>query len=149
MNANGSALERLSDGECLRLIASVPVGRIVYTLRALPAVEPVNFAVHDGDIVFRTEPGGKVAAAVRQAVVAFEVDELDFASRSGWSVTIVGTAREVTDPADVARLRLIGLAPWMPDEQEYFVRITPGIITGRWLRHAGHIGDQAIGDQAV
>ena len=149
MNTDGPALERLSDGECLRLAASVPVGRIVYTLRALPAVEPVNFAVHDGDIVFRTEPGGKLAAAVRQAVVAFEVDELDFSRRDGWSVTIVGTAREVTDPADVARLGQIGLAPWAPGEREHFVRITPGIITGRWLHRAVDLGDQAVGDQAV
>jgi nitroimidazol reductase NimA-like FMN-containing flavoprotein (pyridoxamine 5'-phosphate oxidase superfamily) len=149
MNANGPALERLPDAECLRLIASVPVGRIVYTLRALPAVEPVNFAVHDGDIVFRTEPGGQLAAAVRQAVVAFEADELDFARRDGWSVTIVGTAREVTDPADVARLRQIGLSPWAPGEREHFVRITPGIITGRWLHHAVDPGDHAVGDQAV
>jgi hypothetical protein len=149
MNAKGSALERLPDGDCLRLIASVPVGRIVYTLRALPAVEPVNFAVDDGDIVFRTEPGGQLAAAVRQAVVAFEVDELDFARRDGWSVTIVGTAREVTDPADVARLGQIGLASWAPGERQHFVRITPGIITGRWLHHAFDRGDQALGDQAV
>jgi nitroimidazol reductase NimA-like FMN-containing flavoprotein (pyridoxamine 5'-phosphate oxidase superfamily) len=144
MNANGPALERLPDAEWLRLIASVPVGRIVYTLRALPAVEPVNFAVHDGDVVFRTEPGGKVAAAVRQAVVAFEVDELDFARRAGWSVTIVGTAREVTDPADEARLGQLGLSPWAPGEREHFVRITPGIITGRWLHHAFDLGDQAV-----
>jgi nitroimidazol reductase NimA-like FMN-containing flavoprotein (pyridoxamine 5'-phosphate oxidase superfamily) len=149
MKANGPAIERLSDGECLRLIASVPVGRIVYTLRALPAVEPVNFAVHGGDIVFRTEPGGQLAAALRQAVVAFEADELDIGRRDGWSVTIVGTAREVTDPADMARLRQIGLAPWAPGEREHFVRITPGIITGRWLHHAGRLGDQAVGDQAV
>ena len=149
MNTDGPALERLSAGECLRLIASVPVGRIVYTLRALPAVEPVNFAVHDGDIVFRTEPGGKLAAAVRQAVVAFEVDELDFSCRDGWSVTIVGTAREVADPADVARLGQIGLAPWAPGEREHFIRITPGIVTGRWLHRAVDLGDQAVGDQAV
>jgi nitroimidazol reductase NimA-like FMN-containing flavoprotein (pyridoxamine 5'-phosphate oxidase superfamily) len=149
MDANGSALGRLPDAECLRLIASVPVGRIVYTLRALPAVEPVNFAVRDGDIVFRTEPGGPLAAAVRDAVVAFEADELDVARRAGWSVTIVGTAREVTDPADVARLRQAGLGPSAPGEREQFVRITPGIITGRWLHHACGLGDRAFGDQAV
>jgi uncharacterized protein len=144
MNANGAAQEGLSDRECLRLVASVPVGRIVYTLRALPAVEPVNFAVHDGHIVFRTEPGGTLAAAIRQAVVAFQADEVDFAHRDGWSVTIVGAAQEVTDPAEVARLRRIGLAPWAPGEREHFVRIVPGIITGRRLGHAVRVADQAV-----
>ena len=136
MNADGSVLERLSRRECMRLIASVPVGRIVYTQRALPAVEPVSFALDDGDIVLRTDLGGMLAAAIRQAVVAFEVDDLDYVHRDGWSVTVVGTAREVTDPADVTRLRQIGLAAWAPGERELFVRIVPGIITGRWLRHA-------------
>jgi hypothetical protein len=31
-------------------VGSVPVGRIVYTRQALPAVELVNFALIDGDI---------------------------------------------------------------------------------------------------
>jgi uncharacterized protein len=148
MNANGSAREQLSSLECLRLIASVPFGRVVYTLRALPAVEPVNFAVHNGDIVFMTEADGKLAAAVRQAIVAFEADDLDV-HRDGWTVTVVGAAQEVTDPVEVARLRQIGLASWLPGDGEQFVRIAPGIITGRWLRHAGHADGQAVGERAV
>jgi hypothetical protein len=81
--------------------------------------------------------------------VAFEADELGVARRAGWSVTIVGTAREVTDPADVARLRQAGLGAWAPGEREQFVRIAPGIITGRWLHHPCGLGDRAFGDQAV
>ena len=50
MHSDGSALQRLSRDECLTLMASVPVGRIVYTRRALPAVELVNFALDHGDI---------------------------------------------------------------------------------------------------
>jgi uncharacterized protein len=127
------ALERLSAGECLRLLASVPVGRIVYTRRALPAVELVNFALDGGDIVIRTDPGGKLAAAMQHTVVAFEADEWDAARRSGWSVTVVGQSREVTDPADIAWLRTIGLRPWVMGEKEYFIRITPGLLNGRRL----------------
>ena len=44
MHSDGSALQRLSRDECLTLMASVLVGRIIYTRRALPAVELVNFA---------------------------------------------------------------------------------------------------------
>ena len=77
MHSDGSALQRLSRDECLTLMASVPVGRIVYTRRALPAVELVNFALDHGDIVIRTDRSGKLAAATRGAVVAFEADQLD------------------------------------------------------------------------
>jgi len=127
------ALERLPPGECLGLLASVPVGRIVYTRQALPAVELVNFALDGGDIVIRTDPGGKLAAAMQDAVVAFEADDFDTARRYGWSVTVVGQSREVTDPVDIAWLRTIGLRPWVMGEKEYFIRITPGIVNGRRL----------------
>jgi hypothetical protein len=72
-------------------MASVPVGRIIYT-RALPAVELVNFALDHGDIVIRTDRSGKLAAAARGTVVAFEADHLDLAGQSGWSVTAIGPA---------------------------------------------------------
>jgi nitroimidazol reductase NimA-like FMN-containing flavoprotein (pyridoxamine 5'-phosphate oxidase superfamily) len=133
MKANGSVSEKLSGLDCLRLMASVPVGRIIYTRQALPAVELVNFAIDGGDIVIRTSPSGKLAAAARDAIVAFEADQLDTAHRSGWSVTAIGRSREVTDPVDIDRLRQIRLESWAPGELDHFIRITPGIINGRRL----------------
>jgi nitroimidazol reductase NimA-like FMN-containing flavoprotein (pyridoxamine 5'-phosphate oxidase superfamily) len=137
MYSDGSALHRLSRDECLTLLASVPVGRIVYTRRALPAVELVNFALDHGDIVIRTDRSGKLAAATRGAVVAFEADQLDLAGQSGWSVTAVGPSSEVTDPGELTRLRTIGLKPWAPGERDHFIRISPVMLNGRRLRTNG------------
>jgi hypothetical protein len=134
MYSDGSALERLSRDECLTLMASVPVGRIIYTRRALPAVELVNFALDHGDIVIRTDSGGKLAAAARGAVVAFETDQVDLAGQSGWSVTAIGPSTEVTDPGELARLRTIGLKSWAPRERDHFIRISPVMLNGRYLR---------------
>jgi uncharacterized protein len=137
MYSDGSALHRLSRDECLTLLASVPVGRIVYTRRALPAVELVNFALDHGDIVIRTDRSGELAAATRGAVVAFEADQLDLAGQSGWSVTAVGPSSEVTDPGELTRLRTIGLKPWAPGERDHFIRISPVMLNGRRLRTIG------------
>ena len=126
MYSDGSALTQLPRGECLKLMASVPVGRIIYTRRALPAVELVNFALYDGDIVLRTDPGGKLAAA-RGAVVAFEADCLDLKNQAGWSVTAIGPSRAVTDPKEIARLQAIGLSSWAPGSRDHFIRISPEI----------------------
>ena len=123
----------LTREECIRLLASVPVGRIVYTRRAMPAVELVNFTIDSGDIVVRTDASGKLAAATHAAVVAFEADVVDLDQRSGWSVTVVGYSREVTDPGDIARLRESGPHPWASGEREHFIRITPGVVNGRRL----------------
>ena len=134
MYSDGSALRQLSRDECLHLMASVPVGRIVYTQRALPAVELVNFALDHGDIVIRTDRGGKLAAAARGAVVAFETDSLDPAHQAGWSVTVIGKSQEVTDPDDIARLQRMSLRSWAPGIREHFIRISPEIVNGRYLR---------------
>ena len=126
-------MKQLGRDECLRLMASVPVGRIIYTRQALPAVELVNFAVDDGDIIIKTDHSGKLAAATRGAVVAFEADRLDTERRVGWSVTVVGQSQEVTDPDEFGRLEQIGLSTWAPGDREHFIRIRPGILTGRRL----------------
>jgi nitroimidazol reductase NimA-like FMN-containing flavoprotein (pyridoxamine 5'-phosphate oxidase superfamily) len=133
MYSDGSTLQCLPRDECLTLMASVPVGRVIYTRRALPAVELVNFALDEGDIVIRTDRSGKLAAASRGTVVAFEADQLDLAGRAGWSVTAVGPSREVTDPGELARLRTIGLRPWAPGNRDHFIRISPVMLNGRRL----------------
>jgi hypothetical protein len=115
----------------MRLMGSVPVGRIVYTRQALPAVELVNFALVDGDIVIRTTAAGKLAAATRGAVVAFEADSLDVGGHGGWSVTIVGQARAVTDGEETRSLERGALTSWVPGEHGHFIRISPAIVNGR------------------
>ncbi len=133
MYSDGSALEQLSRHESLQLMASVSLGRIIYTRRALPAVEVVNFALDHGDIIVRTDGGGKLAAATQHSVVAFEADCLDAAQQAGWSVTAIGQSQEVTDPAEIGRLQNIGLSSWAPGSREHFIRISPEILNGRRL----------------
>ena len=137
MYSDGSALEQLSRDDCLRLMASVSVGRIIYTRQALPAVELVNFVLDCGDIVIRTDGGGKLAAATEHSVVGFEADRLDADQQAGWSVTVIGQSREVTDPAELGQLQKIGLTSWAPGAREHFIRISPEILNGRRLRVSG------------
>lgn len=119
---------------CLRLLGRVPVGRVVYTRQALPAVLPVNFRLDaDSSVVLRTSAGSELVRAVDGAVVAFEADEFDAAARSGWSVVVTGRAALVTDPAERARLARCGPDSWMPLPDGVFVRIAPDLVTGRRL----------------
>jgi uncharacterized protein len=133
MYSDGLTLKQLTRDECLKLMASVPVGRIIYTRQALPAVELVNFALDGGDIIIRTDYGGKLAAATRGAVVAFEADSVDTDRHVGWSVTVVGQSQEVTDPDEIGRLEQTCLNSWAPGGREHFIRIRPGILNGRRL----------------
>jgi uncharacterized protein len=122
-------LQPISPAESIRLLASVPVGRIVFTVRALPAVRPVNFVVDDGSVIIRTGPGSKLTAAVRNAVVAFQADEIDPVGHTGWSVTVTGRVQEIRDPAERDRLRPL-VTPWASGEKEHFLRIVPELVSG-------------------
>ncbi|MFJ9660012.1 pyridoxamine 5'-phosphate oxidase family protein [Streptomyces griseoflavus] len=120
--------------EALRLMATVPVGRIVYTRRAMPAVLPVTFVLdHDGAVLLRTAAGSALARAVDRAVVAFETDDVDAARQAGWSVVVTGSAAVVTDPGERERLFRDGPVAWVPARHEVFVRIEPELVTGREL----------------
>jgi uncharacterized protein len=144
MDVNGPALEQLSRAECMRLMGTVPVGRIIYTRQALPAVELVNFALVGGDIVIRTSAEGKLAAATRGAVVAFEADSVDPAGHAGWSVTVVGQARAVTDGTEIRGLERVALASWVPGERGHFIRVSPSIVNGRRVSGQPWLGDTRV-----
>jgi len=131
MDLNGTRFEYLQREECLRLMGQVPLGRIVYTRQALPAVELVNFTLDQGDIIIRTDSSGKLAAATSSAVVAFEADSVDTDTHAGWSVTVIGYSRAVSDGDDIRRLEQTGLAPWAPGKRDHFIRISPSIVNGR------------------
>jgi nitroimidazol reductase NimA-like FMN-containing flavoprotein (pyridoxamine 5'-phosphate oxidase superfamily) len=123
--------------ECLRLLAKVPVGRVVYTRQALPAVLPVNFCLDtDDSVLLRTSSDSELVRAIDGVVVAFEADEFDAETRSGWSVVVTGRAIVVTDPTEHERLSQVGPTSWMLLRSTVFVRIESEMVNGRELR--GH-----------
>lgn len=120
----------MSYGECLRLLSGTQVGRVVFTVAALPAVLPVTFAVDDDAIVMCTGADTRLAAAADGGVLAFEVDEMDPNSRRGWSVVVTGVAELVSDA--LARSRLHGIvAPWAPGHHDVFIRLPLTVVSGR------------------
>jgi hypothetical protein len=125
-----TAIGYLTEDEALALAATVPVGRVVYSRFAMPAVHLVNFKLDGKDVIFRTRKGAKFAAAVADTVVAFEVDSVDAATRTGWTVTLTGRSSLVTRPEEIARLEGLGVDPWVP-EREYFIRVRTKMVTGR------------------
>ena len=79
-------LTTLDRVECLRLLAEGGIGRIVCTDGALPTAEPVSYVLDHEEIIFRAEVGGRLATSARNAVVAFQADDFEEATGTGWSV---------------------------------------------------------------
>lgn len=118
--------------ECLRLLASQRVGRLAFHVGDQPLILPVNFAIEADVVVFRTGVGTKLEA-IADAKVAFEVDEVDATAGTGWSVVVQGVAQEISSDADVygEALRRAAAPTWVPGPADHYMRIMPGIITGR------------------
>ena len=88
---------------------------------------PVNFAMNDGAVIFRTRPDSTMAAQLPGAAVAFEVDSADFGNLIGWSVVVTGTCRPAPD-------ELAGrMTPWVEGERGRVFRIEADAMTGRKL----------------
>ncbi|MDH6139690.1 MULTISPECIES: pyridoxamine 5'-phosphate oxidase family protein [Kitasatospora] len=127
-------IEDLGEAECLRLLSTVPIGRVVYTEHALLRVVPVEFQLEaDGRLLLALVPDGAAARALHGAVTVFQADRLDEASRTGWSVVVHGRAEVVRDPAVHARLLRTGPRPWASTAEPLFVRLTTDLVTGRRL----------------
>ena len=131
----------LDRGESMRLLATAPVGRLIFTVNALPAVRLMNFALAGGLIVLRTAADTTVARKVNDTVVAFEVDDLDAATSSGWSVIVTGRATLVTDPELLARYQRVPLVAWAPGDRDQFVEITTELVEGRRARRPAESTD--------
>ncbi|ONF73632.1 pyridoxamine 5'-phosphate oxidase family protein [Amycolatopsis keratiniphila] len=132
--ANRQQLEVLDREQCLGLLRTVRVGRLVFVEDALPAVQPVNFRVKRDHVVIRVAGGAKLAAATGNTVVAFQADELDPDLRIGWSVTVVGHANLITDVAELVDVSGTWLEPWVDGRRDHFIRIEVEKVTGRRLR---------------
>lgn len=128
-----SRLEIISTAECLRLLSSVPLGRLVYTYGGLPAIRLVNFVVDDDTLVFSTGPGDKLRAAERGDVVAFEADDVDLERHLGWTVTAVGHLSVVTPDESTALRRTLPLHSWLPMDDPRLVRLGIESLHGRRL----------------
>lgn len=127
------AVVELARAEALRLLASAPMGRVVYTRDALPAIRPVNHLVdEDGLIVIRTRLTSYLTGLAGDStalVVTYGADDIDPIRRVGWSVSVTGFARTVTDPERVARYER-QLRPWVNGLMDSVITITPDIVSG-------------------
>lgn len=131
----GIGLEQLGRQDCLRLLATHPVGRVAVTVNGWPMIFPVkHHLVDNGTIVFRSEDVSTLTDVSRGVCISLEVDGIDQAGEL-WSVTVNGVGRELV-PAEHAQLQELGLEPNATAQKTDWIRIGLETITGRrfgWL----------------
>lgn len=87
-------------------------------------VLPVNYGLVDDRIVFRVAQGTVLEELATPRAVAFQVDDLDGQTATGWSVLVQGTTGPWAGEVPV-------LSPWAPGRREVAVAIEPTSWSGR------------------
>lgn len=125
------SLVELDRTECLELLDRAVIGRVVLSVKCIPVALPVNLCVLDEDVVFATDKGSKLDAAVQGTVVSVEVDDIDPIYHTGWSVLVTGVAELLTDPQDIERARHVPIGPWAPGPHRFLIRVPSTVVSGR------------------
>lgn len=128
-----TGVEVIERRECLQLLGAHQVGRLAILDGGSPLILPINYAMADEVIVFRTGEGTKLDAS-RGGPACFEIDETSATDHGGWSVVVRGTLHEVTAHDQPELDRVGDLAdPWISDRPRV-IELHPWSVTGRRLQ---------------
>ena len=125
----------LDRAECLELLRRAHIARVVLSIKCIPVALPVNAAIEDEGVIFSTDRGSKLTAAVEGQVVSVEADDIDLIYRTGWSVLVTGKAQLVSDAAEIEKASA-RLSAWAPGPHPFLVRVPLTLISGRRLTWA-------------
>jgi nitroimidazol reductase NimA-like FMN-containing flavoprotein (pyridoxamine 5'-phosphate oxidase superfamily) len=125
----------LAEEECWRRLSLRAVGRVGFDLGQGPRIHPVNYQVDGTTVLLRTSEDSELARFIQLfsdgALVAFEVDEIDFGWEEGWSILIGGRIERIDSPDERERLHAVWPRPWAPGERNLLARVRAVEITGR------------------
>lgn len=130
----------LDEETCWRLLAREAIGRVGYASGSEVTILPVNAAVIQGKVMFRTADDSALATLADGTSVAFETDHTERIAESGWSVLVRGELRDVTDEAD--RWREAAVRPWAPGPRMRWMAIVPASVTGRRIERRRRLHGQ-------
>ncbi|WP_347110845.1 pyridoxamine 5'-phosphate oxidase family protein [Paenarthrobacter sp. S56] len=121
----------LEADDCWRLLAETSIGRLSVIANGHPDIFPINFAVHNKSLVFRTGIGTKQQAMEQDAVVAVEADAVSAEFGLAWSVVVKGPVQEATPDSPALNDVRRALFPWQGLGQDLLYMVVPSSVTGR------------------
>ncbi|BBE21364.1 hypothetical protein MN0502_02470 [Arthrobacter sp. MN05-02] len=127
----GRSHEELEADQCWALLGTASTGRVGFFRDGRIFIYPVNYLVHNQAVFFRTSATGDLGRAPLDRA-AFQVDQVDKARMSGWSVLVQGSTAVVEDEALLATVwgRMIN-EPWAGGDRRQLVQVIPASISGR------------------
>jgi nitroimidazol reductase NimA-like FMN-containing flavoprotein (pyridoxamine 5'-phosphate oxidase superfamily) len=133
----------LSLDECWDMLEADEFGRLAYRLVDEVHLVPINYAVDDRSLLFRTASGSKLLAAALHSDVALEIDWHD--DLAAWSVVARGQLRRLPED-QLYRMDALPRQPWIPTLTYDVVELVPTAVTGRRFRLQRPEPDHALAD---
>lgn len=123
----------LPEEECFELLSTTTVGHVAFVNAEGLQLLPLNFAVIDSEIYFRTAIDSVLdGLAQGNDDVAFGVDHHSELYRDGWNVTVKGATARVSDPALYERVMSWSrLHPWAGGVRGVVIHLSPRSVEGR------------------
>ena len=122
----------LNADQCWEMLRSHELGRLAFRLTDEVHLTPINYAVVDERILFRTAEGDKLLGITMHPDVVFEIDSHD--QETAQSVILRGTARRLEEHEEHEVSDL--LRSWVSTPKYNIVEITPTEVSGRAFRLA-------------
>jgi hypothetical protein len=128
--------DHFDDEQCFTLLGRAQLGRIALSLRAVPVVFPVRYALNGGELLF-TLSVEQLAKALDRSIATLQADGFEEDGGPRWTVLAAGTVQRVdgfeslgTEAASVA----MSLTPDPASgELHSLFRLHPVILSGRWM----------------
>jgi uncharacterized protein len=126
--------DHFDDEQCLALLRRAQFGRIALTLRAVPIVFPVRYAVSGEALLFSLSVD-QLADALDKTVATLQADGFEEDSGKRWTVLAAGPVRRIRGFDDLGpEAVLLSFAPEaVSGERGGLFRLEPAILSGRWI----------------
>jgi nitroimidazol reductase NimA-like FMN-containing flavoprotein (pyridoxamine 5'-phosphate oxidase superfamily) len=121
----------LDEVTCRQLLGTVRVGRVALPDEPSPTVVPVDFVLHDDEVLFRTVEGAKLEVARARGPASFQADGIDPTFDTGWSVLVRGPLDEIDEPTAAEQAAIDRLHPLVGGNRPHVVRLSVESVSGR------------------
>lgn len=124
-------IESLSKAQCWELLKGQVVGRLAVVIDDHPDIFPINYAVSNDQLVFRTAEGTKLHGTTNNSPVAFEIEGYEPQTEQAWSVVLRGFVLQIKASSGLAEAEKLILQPWQGGAKDHLMRILTLSLTGR------------------
>ncbi|WP_258069052.1 pyridoxamine 5'-phosphate oxidase family protein [Arthrobacter sp. N199823] len=124
-------IQLLSEDQCWERLRGQVIGRLAVVVEDHPDIFPINYAVGNGSLVFRTAEGTKLHGSTSNTPVAFEIDGYEPQTEQAWSVVLRGTVLAIRADSELAMAENLTLEPWQAGVKNHLMQIMPLNISGR------------------